>query len=781
MLGKILRFVLIRMSRKRLPKISGKLELPGLLDTVEVIRDKFGIPHIYANNTHDLYFAQGFVHAQDRLWQMELNRRTATGRLSEIFGDLALDTDRTTRTFGFARLGQKDWENADNEVRAGFQAYSDGVNAFLQHPSSKLPIEFTLSRHKPEPWKPEESFAFSRVVLWQLSHAWYGEIIRARLIDKVGAEHAADLEIEYPDTNPTTLPNGIDFNILNDDGSFRKAQGPFLDRGKGSNMWVVSGHKSTTGAPFLCNDMHLKLMTPSLWYEIHLIGDEFNVSGVSLAGLPLVMVGHNSKIAWGMTLAYTDAEDLFIEKMHLKDPTKYEFRGEWVDAEVISESIKIKGQSEPHIEKVVITKHGSIISDVVDYSQKRIAVKSMALRPCQATKGWLLLNKASSWNDFVEAVRYIEAPQLNISYADTEGNIGHWVSGKVPIRAKGNGMIPAPGWTGEYEWIGEVPFEEMPHALNPEKGFVVNCNHRIIPDDYPHYLGSCWMNGYRAQRIEEVLENKEKVSVEDFKALQNDVMCIPGLELKKRLKNHKSSDPDVQIALELLNSWDGQLTTTSIGGTVYEVTLHCLIKNILVQALGEELTYTVMGKGFHPLLYSSHEFHGYESVNVLNFLDNPDSWWLKQAGGREKVLNNSLKEAVEWLRKNLGKNVNKWQWGKIHRATFPHSMALQKPLDKVFNCGPFPIGGGADTPMQTAMFPDEPYDVKSWAPSHRQIIDMGDLTKSLMIHGPGQSGHLGSPHYNDLAELWIKGEYHPMLWTREQIEAESDGKLILKP
>ncbi|MFX1513160.1 MAG: penicillin acylase family protein, partial [Promethearchaeota archaeon] len=333
----------------------------------------------------------------------------------------------------------------------------------------------------------------------------------------------------------------------------------------------------------------------------------------------------------------------------------------------------------------------------------------------------------------------------------------------------------------EYEWTGEVPFEEMPHALNPEKGFLVNCNHRIIPDDYPHYLGSCWMNGYRAQRIEDVLKSKEKISVEDFKALQNDFMCIPGLEFVKRLKNHKSSDPEVLLAQEILDDWDGQLLATSIGGTVFEVTRHFLMKNILEPVLGEELTNTATGKGFHPLLYSSHEFHGYEIVYILNFLDNPDTWWITQAGGLENVLNKSLKDAIKWLRKNLGNYVNKWHWGRIHTATFPHAMALRKPLDKVFNCGPFPIGGDSNTPCQTAMLPDEPYDAKSWSPSHRQIIDMGDLSNSLMIHAPGQSGILGSPHYNDFADLWIEGKYHPMLWTREEIEAEAEGKLILKP
>ncbi|MFW9996725.1 MAG: penicillin acylase family protein, partial [Candidatus Odinarchaeota archaeon] len=501
-LGTILRFILTRMSKGRLPQIDGTLKLPGLESTVEVIRDKYGIPHIYARNEHDLFYAQGFVTAQDRFFQMELNRRTATGKLGEVFGDIALDTDRVSRTFGFARIGQEDWDNADEDLKAIFQAYSDGVNAFLEQ--GKLPVEFSLLRYKPELWDPLDSAAFSRVMIWQLSHAWYGEIVRAKLVEAVGAERAAELEIHYPEKNPITLPEGIEFNKLSAKGLIKQATGPFLDQGKGSNTWTVSGEKSVTGKPFLCNDMHLQLMMPSLWYECHLSAGDYNVTGVTLPGIPLVMVGHNASIAWGMTLSYMDIEDLFIEKMNPENPHQYEYHGEWVNAEVIEETIAVKGRDEPHIEEILMTKHGPVISEAIGYSKEKLADCSMALRSNKAFKGWLLLNKTSSWNEFVEAMSCIDAPALNVSYADTAGNTGYWVSGKVPVRGKGDGSVPAPGWTGEYDWTGFIPFEEMPHALNPEKGFLVNTNHKIVPESYKHFLGNIWMNGYRARRIGEV-------------------------------------------------------------------------------------------------------------------------------------------------------------------------------------------------------------------------------------------------------------------------------------
>jgi len=778
--GSIARSSVTWLSRKRLPQIEGKINLPGLDSPVEVLRDRWGIPHIYAANLHDLYFAQGFVHAQDRLFQMELNRRVARGKLSELFGELSLDTDRTARTFGFYRLGCADWANASDDLRQIILAYTQGVNAYLEYPGKKLPVEFTLLRHQPEAWTPEDTMAFTRVMVWQLSHAWYGEVIRAQLAEKVGDEHAAELEIQYPALNPLTLPKGIEFNRLNNDELLSKVGGPYLSQGKGSNSWVICAERSASGSAVLCNDMHLQLSLPALWYEVHLVAPGMNVTGVSLPGVPMILVGHNEHIAWGMTLAFTDCEDLFIEKFDPGDPHRYQFGDTWREAEVIPETIPVKGRAEPHIENVVVTHHGPVISDVIGVSEQRVAVNSMALRTGKAFQGWMELNQAANWDDFVAAMRLIEAPQLNVTYADTEGNIGYWVTGRVPIRAKGEGDVPAPGWTGEYEWTGEVPFKEMPHAFNPEQGFIVSCNHKIVPDDYPYFLGKVWMNGYRARRISDYIESKERLSMDDHRALHVDFTCLPGKEFAAQVESLKSTDADALLALQLLKAWDGRLVTTSTGGAVYEVARLHLTRNILEPSTGKEMATRYMGQGFHPLLLPTHEFYGHDTVAVLRLLSSPEAWWLKQAGGRDAVVEKSLKEAIQWLRATLGPNPSGWQWGKLHRVSFAHALALQKPLDQVFNRGPFPIGGDTDTPCQTAFFAHDPYDNKAWAPSFRQVVDMGDLSRSVAIFPPGQSGILGSPHYDDLIQPWLNGEYHPLLWTRQQVESQVEGKLVLE-
>ena len=780
-IGSVLRGGVTFLSKRRLPQIDGTLNVPGLTAPIEIIRDRWGIPHIYAANTHDLFFAQGFVHAQDRLWQMELNRRTATGRLSEIFGAVALDTDRAVRTFGFARIGQIDLDNAADDILNVVQAYTGGVNAFLQQPSVHLPVEFTLLRHTPEPWTLLDTMAFMRVLVWQLSHAWYGEIVRAQVIEAVGSEHAAELEIHYPATNPATLPQGIEFNAIDTNGLLQALRGPFLDHGKGSNAWSVTGSKTATGQPILCNDPHLPLMLPSLWYKLHLVGGSINSIGISLPGVPMVLIGHNARLAWGMTLAYTDCEDLFIEQIDPARPNQYHFRGEVCTADVAREEIRVKGREQPHVEEVTITQHGPIISDVIGYPNKRVAVNSMALRPSQVARGWLWLNQAAGWNDFVEAMRLIEAPQLNVAYADVDGNIGYWCTGRVPIRAQGKGNVPVPGWTGEYEWIGEVPFEEMPHALNPQRGYIVTCNHRLVPDDYPYFLGEVWMNGYRARRIVEVFESKGRLSLDDMRALQLDFRCLPGLEFAQCVRELQSDDPDAALALDLLRQWDGQLTVDTIGGTIYEVARYTLVRNVFEAALSKSLTDQIMGKSFHPVLMTASEFYGHDTVTILRLLDNPQSWWMQRAGGREAVLTRSLKQTIEWLRDTLGSDQNQWQWGKLHRAAFPHAMALQKPLDMVFNRGPYPIGGDTDTVCQVAMLPDDPYDNKAWAPTYRQIVDLGDLSRSQWIYAPGQSGQVGHRHYDDLIDPWRKGETIPMLWTREQVEGAAEGTLTLKP
>lgn len=776
-----LRVYLTRLSQRRLPPINGALTIPGLSSEVEIIRDRWGVPHLYAKTLPDLFFAQGFVHAQERLWQMELNRRTALGRLSELFGPIALKTDRAVRVFGFNRLARLDWSQAGDSLKVLLQAYSDGINAFLQHPSTKFPVEFTLVGYQPEPWRPEHTLAFTRLMMWQLSHAWYSEIVRAQLIEAVGEQRAAEWEIDYPHTNPVTLPNGIEFNHLEPDGGLHLLDNPFLERGKGSNAWAVTGRKTLTGKPYLCNDAHLGLKAPALWYQNHLVAGNFNVTGVSLPGAPFILIGHNAHIAWGITLAFTDCEDIFIEKFDPVHARRYQFGESWREAQVITEAIHVKGRQEPHLEQVLMTHHGPLISGVLGTAQQRLALSSMSLRAPSVLPAMWQLNQAANWAEFTAAMRLIEAPQLNIVYADTAGNIGYWLTGQVPIRAQGQGLVPAPGWSGEYEWTGVVPFEEMPHALNPSAGYVISCNHRVVNDNYAYFLGNVWMNGYRARRLQDLFAQKKILTVEDFQAMHMDVVCLPGQEFVQHFADLTCSDPTLQQALGYLQSWNGQLSPDSIGGTLYEVIRYRLIRALLEPVLEPKLVRRLTGAGFNPVLAITHEFYGYDTVNLLKILSNPDSWWLAQAGGKTVLLQHSLEQAVAWLKTKLGPDMSQWQWGKLHRTIFPHALGAKKPLDRIFSRGPYPIGGDTDTLCQTAMLPTTPYDNNAWGPSIRQIIDLSDLSRSVIIVPPGQSGHIASPHYDDQLQPWLKGEYHPMLWTRRQVEAAAEGTLRLTP
>ncbi len=785
-----LKAILTRMSKRRLPAVDGELHLTGLHAPVEIVRDRWGVPHISAQNEHDAFFAQGYVHAQDRLFQMDIGRRLATGRLSERFGEMALDTDRMVRTFGFGRIARAEWEAFPEDLRDLLTAYAAGVNAFLEAEADNLEVAFSLLRYTPEPWQPVDSLAIVRLMIWELSHGWQGELVRGELAEAVGVAHAADWEIHDPETNPLTLPEGIAFHRLDPDGSLHRADGPFLKRGQGSNVWAVAASRSATGAPVLANDMHLKISVPGVWYEVHLRGGDVHVSGVSLAGVPLVLVGHNARLGWGMTLAYTDAEDLFVERFAPENPSRYLFRGEWREAEVVPEAITVKGRAEPVMENVVITHHGPVISGVTPYGPslaqeadyvERLAVCSMALRPGEAIRGWWLLNKAANWDEFVEAMRYIEAPQLNVGYADVEGNIGCWTTGKMPLRGKGDGRVPAPGWTGEYDWVGEVPFEEMPHTLNPRRGYCINTNNKVVGDDYPYFLGEIWMNGYRARRLEQMITAKERLTLDDHAAMQADVTSLPGEEFVAALEGFQPDDPDAALALQLLRAWDFQLTPDTIGGTVYEVARYTLVRNLLLAGVSEPLAYRIMGQGFHPLTLYASEFYGHDTVVLLRMLRDPENWWVQQAGGWEAWLTQSLKEAIIWLRENLGAQPDGWQWGKLHRLPLEHLLGSQAPLDQIFNLPTVTLGGDTDTPLQTAIFPQEPYQATNFAPSHRQIFDLSDWDNARMVSIPGQSGRIASPHYGDQVPLWLNGQYHPMLWSREAVEAHAEGRLTLQP
>ncbi|HNB47936.1 MAG TPA: penicillin acylase family protein [Chitinophagales bacterium] len=779
--GAVLKPVLKEISRTRLPKIDGKLSISGLKEDVEIIRDELGIAHIYANNINDLMFAQGYVHAQDRLFQMELNRKVARGTLSEIIGIKALDSDRIARTMGYERVAKLDWELFDESEQQIIIDYCHGINAYITSADFKLPIEFTLLKFKPEKWHPMDVASFSRLLISLLTWGWYDEIIRAKLIEAVGAAAAAELDNTYPKENPITLPKGIEFNILDVSGKFQAMKGPYMPQISGSNAWTLSGTKTKTGKPFLCNDPRLTLKNPNIWYLNHLHCPDLHASGVTAPGLPMVQIGHNENIGWGITLSYTDIEDVFVEKFTDDTCTTYIHEGKLNDTTIIEEKIFVKGEKMPIIEKVYQTVHGTLISDVTGHSNMKLTLCSMAYQAGTSTKGWFLLNKAKNWNEFADAVKYITAPGLNIVYADKDNNIGYYNSGKVPVRDKASASVPQPGWTGEHDWKAFIPFDEMPHSLNPQNGYIVTANHKIEPDDFPHFLGDIYMNGYRANRLEKMIQRKEKLEPKDFTEMQMDFYCTPGKLFAAHYKNLQMENAELQQYVDMLLAWDGVLHPDKIEGSIYKVAKLMTVKKLYGSAIHDnKLIDELLGRGYHAIFGPVNSFLGHNTPTLLRILDDADSFWLKAAGGKEKLLKEGFKNAIDWLKLNYGVKTHKWKWGNLHAIVFPHALSVQPPLDKVFDVGPYPIGGDTDTPFQTFIMAAEGYGGELAAPSYRQIIDFSDFDKSTVIMPLGNSGNMASPYYKNQLRDWFEGKDYPMCWTRKKVEEHQKHKLLLK-
>ncbi len=785
LLGAVGKLGIQQWSWRALPQTNGKTKLRGLKKKVEVIRDHWGVPHIYAKNLEDLAFAQGFVHAQDRFWQMELNRRVANGTLSEILGDVALDIDISSRTFGFMRLGKADRKIMPKPLLNLMKCYTKGINAYLKKHEGYLPVEFSILRYTPEPWTVDDSLSFGRFMSWQMSHAWQGQLVRAKIVEALGAQAADELEIHYMRSNPSILMDGVEINLR--DNAFLRG-GPFSDltaQGQGSNSWAISPERSTTGHAILANDPHLRMSAPCIWYENHLHCPELHVTGATICGFPLVQIGHNEHISWGITLAFTDCEDVYVEHFKEGSDTEYRFKNRWRKAKVIEESIKVKYQDEPHIERIIETHHGPVISKVVNNPNQKLTLCSLPLKPKQQLiRSWWGVNNAKNWPDFVNALSFMDAPQLNMSYADKKGNIGYYTTGKVPIRkGPSDGRDLLKGHTGEFDWQGYVPFMEMPKLLNPKRGVLVTANNKIVDDDYPHFLGNAWMNGFRARRLEDLIEQKNKVSILDNEQMMLDVYSIPSKDFIALYKDMDASEESdlFKKALYQLQHWDGMLTTDTIGGCIYEVTRYQLLRELLSTSMDDGLINEILGEGFNTAIMGTCEFQGHDLTTLLRILNDENSWWMQQVDSKEELLKKALNNATEWLTQQLGDKLSGWQWGGLHRIIFTHALGVRPPLDRVFNIGPYPYGGDGDTPMAAALVgTDKLPNDKLNAASMRMIVDWSDLSKSKSILPPGQSGNIASANHQDQVPLWLEGKFKPMLWDREQVEHYASNWLVLR-
>ncbi|MCH2021088.1 MAG: penicillin acylase family protein [Saprospiraceae bacterium] len=778
LLKPVLNWFIIKQAKQNLPNYNDSLICSAIEGHVEIIRDKWAVPHIYAENQSDLFFAQGFVHAQDRLWQMELTRRVVSGRVSEIVGVDALDVDRLTRILGFKALGEKDvLRFKENALFPIIESYVNGINFFIEN-CPHLPVEFKLLKFKPELWSIADCFGMSRLLAMQMSQGFLHELERMGLVDKFGLEKASEIFPEYPTSNPVSLMFGNETNRIID-GKLEAFKGPYLQSLGGSNNWVVAPHKMEHGAAALCNDPHLLIGTPNIWYENHLITPDYENTGVSIPGVPLVLIGHNRNIAWGATLTYADIQDTFIEKFTGPNCLQYRYGDRILKSVVHEETIKIKGRITPHIEKVIQTHHGPVIMAIDDTT--KISLCSNALNDNEMIIGFYDLNMAKGWDDFVGACSKLTIPSLNLVYADTDNNIGYFMTGEVPIRSQNKGLIPSNGFDAQQEWTGRVPFSEMPHVFNPDQGYFYTCNNKIVGDDYPYDLGNIWMNGYRAKRLEALLNSKEKFNFDDFANWQLDFYCEPGLQFAAYLNDLKNNLALEQLAgrvkttADLLIDWDGFLTADCIGGTIYQVLKQQLIDLIFVKSN------TIRGKVTNTeiSIFDITEFFGHDTTTILKLLNNPRSCWWEVTPQQTLIL--ALVNTEAFLTTNVGADFNSWKWGKLHKIKSKHALGVKKPLDEIFDIGNVAIGGDTDTLCQVAFLPGKHYGGSMVAASYRQLIDMGDFSNSKCIAPIGQSGNLESPHYQDQFDMWIKGEYKPMIWSKEQLENYTLYKTSLRP
>jgi penicillin amidase len=815
------------LTRRSFPKTSGEVKLDGLNSQVDIYRDSFGIPHIYAKTSHDLFFAQGYVHAQDRFWQMDFWRHIGSARLSEMFGESQLDTDIFLRTLGWARIAQQELDGLSPDELALLQAYADGVNAYLaDHKGSALSLEYAVLKlltpgYSPEPWQPLNTLTWGKVMAWDLSSQGETEVEHAILLNTLTPEQIAFLFPPYPSDHPVVVP---DFSLgTTPSGSMDQSQGiqALIDLTPafqslsanmtklksvmgpsgsdiGSNNWVIAGSRTTTGKPFLANDMHLGEQMPSIWYEngMHCTpkGPDcpFEVTGFTFPSVPGVVVGHTDRIAWGFTNVGPDVLDLYIEKINPDNPNQYEFNGAWVDMNLVQETIQVAG-SDPVELTVRYTRHGPIIWDNPD-DQKTIqekwgvdlpanfaiTMRWTALEPVNTIKAVLGIDMAQNWDEFRQAAMDFNVPSQNMVFADIDGNIAYQTPGHIPIRLPGHtGEVPVPGWTDAYEWQGYIPFDQLPTVYNPSAGYIATANNAVVDSSYPFSITTDWDYGFRAARIVEMIESAPgPIDSAYIQKMHADNYNASASYLVPLLMQLDLQDAHLVEVRELLTGWDYQNQMDSNAATVYNAFWRAVLSRTFRDELPEDYWPTGQGNYFEIM---------------RKLVQTPDSaWWdvvsTPSVETREDILKLAFSDAVAEVEQILGKDASRWTWGDLHTVTF-HNQSLGTsgvaPIEALFNRGPYRTSGGSSIVNNTAWNAAETdlskvYQVVS-LPSERMIVDLSNLPASLSINTTGESGHAFHAHYDDQIDLWRTIQYHPMLWDQAQVTDAAKGHLVLMP
>jgi penicillin amidase len=756
---------LAQKARAALAQTSGRVELAGIARPVEVIRDSWGVAHIYAQTAEDLFFAQGFVAAQDRLWQMEMWRRAGEGRLAEILGPQAIERDKFARLMRYRGDMGAEWKSYAPDARPIIESFVRGVNAFIEISRDNPPVEFQITGVRPEPWTPE--VCLTRMAGYVMTGNASREVLRAQLVRLLGKEKTDDLLPTEP-FKRLEVPAGLDLDgIDNKILAAANAAGAaiFFQSTQGSNNWVVDGSLSRSGKPILANDPHRPILLPSLRYLVHLNGPGWNVIGAGEPTLPGVAAGHNERVGFGFTIVGIDQQDLYVEETGPRDPTLYRYKGEWERMKTERETVRVKGRAEPLEVELRFTRHGPVIYE--DAARHRAyALRWVGTEPGSA--GYLAslsLDRAENWQEFLKALERWKVPSENLVYADVDGNIGWQAAGLAPVRRGWSGLLPVPGNSGAYEWEGFLPLSELPRAYNPSRHFIATANHNILPQGYRHEINFDWASPVRFQRIEEVLSKGGKFTVADFERLQHDEVSLAARDLVPLLKALRVDSADLRQAVDLLAGWDFVLSKDSAAAACYEMWGQRLAANFtsaVVPAGAEKL---ISG----PLLYAK----------MIRALKNPDAKTLGQAprARRDELLIRSLAEALGELRSRLGADMREWRWGDLHVAEFRHPLSTEKAPRAIFDLGPVARGGDGGTVNATGGANLR----QTSGASFREVLDLSDWDNSVAINVPGQSGQPESKHYRDLLPLWAEGRYFPLLFSREKVEKHASERLMLVP
>ncbi|MBC8337199.1 MAG: penicillin acylase family protein [Rhodospirillales bacterium] len=767
-----------------LPDVDGVVEVPVLENPVEIMRDEAGVPHIFAKSSRDAYFALGYAHAQDRFWQMEVMRRFGAGRLSEIFGELGLASDKWMRTLNLYGLAEQKAQQLPPATRQALSIYAAGVNARIQK-SQSLPWgvpapEFALFQFKPEPWKPADSLVWGKIMAMWLGQNWRDELLRARLARKLSPKQVGELWPVYPDGMPRTIEKTLNKSAHLIEGlDLKKIAGLFplptgLPRGA-SNAWAVANKHTLTRGAIMANDPHLGFVAPVLWYMARIEAPDLTVSGATVPGLPFTVLGHNGQIAWGMTSTQSDLTDLFVEQLD-ETGKKYKTPGGWEDFETRTETIAIKGGRSETI-TVRESRHGPVISDILDKAAQSagknavIALSATYLEnDDRSADTFFHINRAKNWDQFVAALKDFQGPQSNFVFADKTGDIGFMAPGLVPIRKGGWGLVPSPGWDGMTDWKGYVPFDELPKVHNPENGWIINSNNPVVDESYPYHLSFDWSPGYRAKRIADRIGEKGQ-SVHGTARIQQDFVSGMALHMLPLMRDIEPVDEASRRALTMLEKWKGQMSRQRAEPLIFSAWILELNRAIYADELGDlfEDYLTLRPQFLHSVLTRHQKWC--DNVNTPEPEDCHDR------------IRHALKQALDGLKKKFGEDMAAWHWGDVHRARFPHKVLSNVPFLRRFVDMEIPSDGGNYTVNRGASHVNNakgPFD-NIHGPGFRAIYDLEDLRRSRFMIATGQSGNPVSGHYRDLLPDWRDGLYRRLGQARVALKNSALHTLVLTP